>query len=128
VAFLRDIVIADSDAEADHLWQQSSRFMGQEWFEPFGFRRGMIDPDTGAFPTPQEMIDLGYVLVGTVDTVCRRFEAMLKRLPVEWIFCWTFNGLVPNAAILRTLERWQTQVLPKLGLGLKHHPVTMRHE
>ena len=117
VAFLRDIVIADSDAEADHLWQQSSRFMGQEWFEPFGFRRGMIDPDTGATPTPQEMIDLGYVLVGTVDTVCRRFESMLKRLPVEWIFCWTFNGLVPNAAILRTLERWQTQVLPKLGLA-----------
>ena len=77
----------------------------------------MVDPDTGVIPTPQEMIDLGYVLVGTVDTVCRRFESMLKRLPVEWIFCWTFNGLVPNAAILRTLERWQTQVLPKLGLA-----------
>jgi hypothetical protein len=28
-----------------------------------------------------------------------------------------FNGLVPNAAILRTIERWQTQVLPKLGLA-----------
>jgi alkanesulfonate monooxygenase SsuD/methylene tetrahydromethanopterin reductase-like flavin-dependent oxidoreductase (luciferase family) len=117
VAFLRDIVIADSDAEADHLWQESSRFMAQAWFEPFGFRRLMIDPDTKAAPTPQEMIDLGYVLVGTVDTVCRRFESMLKRLPVEWIFFWAFNGLVSNAAILRTLERWQTQVLPKLGLA-----------
>jgi hypothetical protein len=28
VAFLRDIVIADSDEEADQLWQNSSRFMG----------------------------------------------------------------------------------------------------
>jgi alkanesulfonate monooxygenase SsuD/methylene tetrahydromethanopterin reductase-like flavin-dependent oxidoreductase (luciferase family) len=63
------------------------------------------------------MIDLGYALVGSVDTVCRRLEAMLKRLPVEWIFAWTFNGLVPHAALLRSIERWQTQVLPKVGLA-----------
>ena len=42
---------------------------------------------------------------------------MLKRLPVQWIFAWTFNGLVPHAALLRTIERWQTQVLPKMGLA-----------
>ena len=116
VAFLRDIVIADSDEEADQIWQNSSRFMGQAWFEPFGFRRGMIDPDTGEYPSAQEMIDLGYALVGSVDTVCRRLESMLKRLPVQWIFAWTFNGLVPHAALLRTIERWQTKVLPKVGL------------
>jgi alkanesulfonate monooxygenase SsuD/methylene tetrahydromethanopterin reductase-like flavin-dependent oxidoreductase (luciferase family) len=117
VAFLRDIIIADSDEEADALWQNSSRFMATAWFEPFGFRRGMIDPDTGEYPSPQEMIDLGYALVGSVDTVCRRLEATLKRLPAEWIFFWAFNGLVPHAAMLRTIERWQTQVLPKLGLA-----------
>ena len=67
--------------------------------------------------SPQEMIDLGYALVGNVDTVCRRLEATLERLPAEWIFFWAFNGLVPHAAMLRTIERWQTQVLPKLGLA-----------
>jgi len=117
VAFLRDIVIADTDAEADAIWQASSRFMAQTWFEPFGFRRGMVDPDTGEYPSAQEMIDLGYVLVGTVDTVCRRLEAMAKRLPVEWLFCWTFNGLVPSSAVMRSLERWQTRVLPKVGFA-----------
>jgi alkanesulfonate monooxygenase SsuD/methylene tetrahydromethanopterin reductase-like flavin-dependent oxidoreductase (luciferase family) len=117
VAFLRDIVIADTDEEADRLWRASSRFLAEIWFEPFGFRRGMIDPDTGEYPSAQEMIDLGYVLVGTADTVCRRLEAMRKRLPVEWIFAWTFNGLVPHRPLLRSIERWQTQVLPRVGLA-----------
>ena len=40
-------------------------------------------------------IDLGYALVRSVDTVCR----------------------MPHAAMLRTIERWQTQVLPRLGLA-----------
>ena len=117
VAFLRDILIADSDAEADAMWRDSSRFVAETWFEPFGFRRGMIDPDTGEYPSPEEMIDKGYVLVGTVDTVCKRMEALMSRLPVEWIFAWTFNGLVPNATILKSLELYQTKVLPKLGLS-----------
>ena len=118
VAFLRDILIADSDAEADAMWRDSSRFVAETWFEPFGFRRGMIDPDTGEYPSPEEMIDKGYVLVGTVDTVCRRMEDLMRRLPVQWIFAWTFNGLVPNAAILKSLELYQTRVLPQLGLSM----------
>ncbi len=117
VAFLRDILIADTDEEADHLWRNSSRFMAENWFEPFGFRRGMVDPDTGEYPSAQEMIDLGYALVGSVDTVCRRLESMLKRLPVEWIFCWAFNALVPHPKLMRSIERWQTEVLPKMGIA-----------
>ena len=37
---LRDIVIADTDAEAKEIWRHSGYFCGREWFEPFGFSQG----------------------------------------------------------------------------------------
>ncbi len=47
---LRDIIIADSDEEARQLWVNSATFAGEAWFVPFGFRRGMLDPQTGEAP------------------------------------------------------------------------------
>ena len=43
---LRDVIIADTDEEAMALWEDSGRFSGKAWFEPFGFRRGLKDPVT----------------------------------------------------------------------------------
>src|ERR1700751_6183131 len=60
---LRDVIIADTDEEAMALWEDSGRFSGKAWFEPFGFRRGLIDPVTTKFSTPQEAITLGHALV-----------------------------------------------------------------
>jgi hypothetical protein len=54
VGVLRDVIIADTDAEAMALWRDSGQFSGRAWFEPFGFRRGMQDPKTGKFPTPRK--------------------------------------------------------------------------
>ena len=39
----------------------------------------------------------GYSLVGTVDTVRRGVEANMKRQNVDWVFCYTYNSLVPHA-------------------------------
>ena len=47
---LRDIVIADSDDEARAIWRESGYFCGHEWFEPFGFSKGLDDPKTGEPP------------------------------------------------------------------------------
>ena len=63
-ALLRDIIIADTDEEARQLWIDSATFAGNAWFVPFGFRRGMLDPQTGEAPTPEEAIAKGYALVG----------------------------------------------------------------
>ena len=52
IGLLRDVIIADTDAEAMALWENSGRFTGNAWFEPFGFRRGLQDPKTGAVPVP----------------------------------------------------------------------------
>ncbi|MGH6644909.1 MAG: LLM class flavin-dependent oxidoreductase, partial [Bradyrhizobium sp.] len=110
---LRDVIIADTDEEAMRLWQDSGQFSGRAWFEPFGFRKGMADPKTGRFPTPEEVIAEGYAYVGTVDTVLRAMEAQQKRQPVDWVFCYTYNSLVPHPALMKSIESFWTKVMPR---------------
>ena len=108
---LRDVIIADTDEEAMALWENSGRFSGRAWFEPFGFRRGLMV--TNNFAAAKESIDLGYALVGTVDTVTRALEANMKRQPVDWLFCYTYNALVPHGKLIKSTEALWTKVLPK---------------
>jgi alkanesulfonate monooxygenase SsuD/methylene tetrahydromethanopterin reductase-like flavin-dependent oxidoreductase (luciferase family) len=108
---LRDLIIADTDAEAKEIWRHSGYFCGREWFEPFGFSKGMEDPKTHEMP---DLFDNSLALVGTVDTVTRQLERLLKRLPVKWLFAWMYNGLTPHAQLMRTMELFWTKVLPRV--------------
>jgi alkanesulfonate monooxygenase SsuD/methylene tetrahydromethanopterin reductase-like flavin-dependent oxidoreductase (luciferase family) len=109
---LRDVIIADSDAEAKALWEDSAVFVGNNWFEPFGFFKGLLDPQTGAMP---EVFEEGLVLVGTVDTVTRQLERLLARLPAAWIFAWLYNGFLSNDRLKKTIELFYTKVLPRVS-------------
>ena len=40
--------------------------------------------------------------------------SLMATRPVEWIFAWTFNALVPHAKLMRSIELYQTQVLPRV--------------
>jgi alkanesulfonate monooxygenase SsuD/methylene tetrahydromethanopterin reductase-like flavin-dependent oxidoreductase (luciferase family) len=113
VGVLRDVIITDTDEEAMALWRDSGQFSGRAWFEPFGFRRGMQDPKTGKFPTSEEVIALGYAYVGTVDTVLRAMETQQKRQPVDWVFCYTYNSLVPHPILMKSIEKFWTKVMPR---------------
>jgi len=115
MGLLRDVIIADSDAEAIALWKDSGVFSGRAWFEPFGFRKGVMDPVTGVAPTAEESVEKGYALVGTVDTVTRNFERIKRRLPVDWLFCYTYNSLVPHAILMKSIERFWTEVMPRVA-------------
>ena len=115
IGVLRDVVIADTDQEAQRLWKASGAFCGAAWFEPFGFSRGMADPDTGE--PFDDLMDAGMALVGTVDTVTRQLETLRSRLPVTWLYFWAYNGLLPHARLMSTIERFRTKVLPRVGDG-----------
>ena len=115
VAMLRDIIIADTDEEARELWANSGPFTANAWFVPFGFRKGMEDPDTGETPTPDEAIENGYALIDTVDTVTRSLETLKKKLPVNWVFGWTHDMLVPHAKLMKSIELFKTKVLPRVS-------------
>jgi hypothetical protein len=60
------------------------------------------------------MIDDGMLLVGSVETVTRSLERLRRDTPVNWLFAWQYNGLIPHAKILRSLELFATKVLPAL--------------
>ena len=112
---LRDVLVADTDAEARALWSNSGAFVGAAWFEPFGFADLLDHPETGQRMTVPEMAEQGMLLVGSVDTVTRQMEALLAGTPVRWIFAWQYNGLVPHEKLLRSLELFATKVLPRFS-------------
>ncbi len=112
VGVLRDVIVADSDDEARAIWADSAAFCGAAWFEPFGFTRGMADPETGERP---DLFEDGLALVGSADTVARQLEGLTARLPAQWVFAWTYNGLIPHETLLRSIERFSTEVLPRVA-------------
>jgi alkanesulfonate monooxygenase SsuD/methylene tetrahydromethanopterin reductase-like flavin-dependent oxidoreductase (luciferase family) len=115
LGMLRDVIIADTDEEAIALWRNSGTFCGEAWFVPFGFRKGMVDPDTGHAPPAEMAIENGYALVGTVDTVVRNLEKLRQRIPMNWLFAWTYNGLIPHDKLMNSLEKFYTQVMPRVS-------------
>lgn len=112
---LRDVVVADSDAEAFRLWKHGAAFCGKAWFTPFRFGEVMRESGEDEMPTPEEMLEKGLLLVGSVDTVTRQLERLLEQTPVRRLFAWQYNGLIPHAKILRSLELFATKVLPRFA-------------
>lgn len=110
---LRDIIVCDTDEEAVHWWRHGAAFCGAAWFAPFHFGDVLRDPGQEAGPDPEEMLRNGTLLVGTVDTVSRQLERLLSDTPVEWIFAWIFNGLIPHKVNLKSIELFKTKVLPR---------------
>ena len=101
-----------TDEEAMALWADSGVYCGSEWFEPFGFSRGLVDPATGEMP---DILGSALALVGSADTVTRQLERLRARLPVRWLFAWTYNGLVPHKRLMYSIDRFATHVLPCVG-------------
>ncbi len=112
VGVLRDVIVAPTDDEAMALWGDSGAFCGREWFEPFGFSKGLADPASGEVPN---LFEQSLALVGSVDTVTRQLERLCARLPVRWLFAWTYNALIPHAKLMRSIELFATRVLPRVA-------------
>jgi alkanesulfonate monooxygenase SsuD/methylene tetrahydromethanopterin reductase-like flavin-dependent oxidoreductase (luciferase family) len=115
LGLLRDVVVAESDAEAQEIWHNGGAFCGAAWFAPFHFGDVLVEPGSAAPPTPQQMIEDGMLLVGSVDTVTRSLERLLSDTPVNWLFAWQYNGLIPHGKIMRSLELFATKVLPRFA-------------
>ena len=113
MGMLRDIIIADTDEEA----RRCGAIPASSPAAPGSCRSASAAacsiPKTGKAPTTEEAIAKGYACVGTVDTVLRAMEAQQKRQPVNWMFGWTYNALVPHAMLMRSIEPFWTKVMPR---------------
>jgi len=112
---LRDVVVADTDEEAIALWRHGGAFCGAAWFAPFHFGDVLADPGTGERLSAEEMLEAGLLLVGSPRTVVRQMQRMLEQTPVQWLFAWQYNGLIPHAKLMHSLELFATRVLPEIA-------------
>ncbi len=112
IGVLRDVIIADSDEEAQAIWRDSALFCGAAWFEPFGFAQGLVHPETGE---REDLLEAGLALVGSVDSVTRQVERLLERLPAQWLFAWAYNAFIPHAKLMDSIEKFYTKVLPRVS-------------
>ena len=112
IGVLRDVIVADTDEEAWRLWRESGAFVGAAWFAPFGF--GGAVPRLGEDPraiTPEVMHERGLMWVGSPSTVRRQVEQTLERLPLKYVMAWQYNGLMPRAAIAKSMELFMEKVM-----------------
>jgi alkanesulfonate monooxygenase SsuD/methylene tetrahydromethanopterin reductase-like flavin-dependent oxidoreductase (luciferase family) len=112
IGVLRDVVIADSDDEAMDVWNNGPKFCVEEWFAPFGFAN-TVDPATGKEFAGDPFAE-GMAFVGTTDTVTRQLEHLCSRIPFEWVFAWQYNGLVSDTQSKKSIERWATEIVPRV--------------
>jgi alkanesulfonate monooxygenase SsuD/methylene tetrahydromethanopterin reductase-like flavin-dependent oxidoreductase (luciferase family) len=115
VGLIRELVVADTDAEAMELARNAGSFIWNTFFEPFGFQAALMNPgeDYKTIPaTFESMVDRGLTIAGTPDTVCRKLEALFKQLPCEFFFNFMYNELLPQKAAMRCHELLTTQVYP----------------
>jgi hypothetical protein len=83
------------------------------------YRVHRVNADGAQLAAPVEFVERGDYLRASAlflrrrdDTVTRSLERLQRHTPVNWLFAWQYNGLIPNAKILRSLELFATKVLP----------------
>ncbi|HWO93879.1 MAG TPA: LLM class flavin-dependent oxidoreductase, partial [Dehalococcoidia bacterium] len=114
MGLLRDVLIADTMEEALALYVNGAPFVNQNWFAPFGFGQGIEAPgEKREDLTLEKMLERGHLLVGTVDSVTRQLEALMKRAPVYHIMAYQYIGLTPHEAQMKSIELFGSKVLPR---------------
>lgn len=130
VGHFREIVVADSDAEAHAIMERGLGYVWTRWHDWFGFNEALRRPgEQGAIPnTAASVRDRGYSMCGSVDTVARQLERMVETLRPELIVPWIAAGPAPIDGLLKSNELLVEKVLPKVGIELTTYEPRLRPE
>ncbi|MGB1884764.1 MAG: LLM class flavin-dependent oxidoreductase [Gammaproteobacteria bacterium] len=114
MAMSREIIVADTDEEAEAIAREAGAFIWLNFFVPFGFNAALAGPGEGPFDVPatfEALSERGLVIHGSPDTVNRKIEELLKRLPVDYFWMFIYNHM-PHAACMKSLELLTEKVWP----------------
>ena len=114
MAMTREIIVADTDEEAERLARDAGAFIWCNFFEPFGFNAAIAAPGQGPWDPPatfEAISEAGLVIHGTPDTVNRKLEKLFKDLPVDYFWMFIYNHM-PHQALMRSLELLTEKVWP----------------
>ncbi len=115
IGIIREIVVADTDEEAQALARDGGCFIWQKFFQPFGFNAALARAGEDPFALPRNfeiMEERGLAIVGSPDTVSRKLEALFEDLPAEYFWLFTYTQLIPQPAMMRHFELLTEKVLP----------------
>ncbi|MEM7540617.1 MAG: LLM class flavin-dependent oxidoreductase [Pseudomonadota bacterium] len=121
MAMTREIIIADTDEEAERLARDAGSFIWNEFFTAFGFGAAVAAPGEGPWDPPatfESISERGLVIHGSPDTVNRKLEALFKALPVDYFWNFHYNHM-PHKALMRSIELATEQVWPNFTDKIK---------
>ncbi|MEM7466404.1 MAG: LLM class flavin-dependent oxidoreductase [Pseudomonadota bacterium] len=124
----REIVVADTEAEAQAIMERGLGYIWTRWHDWFGFNEALRRPgETGEIAnTPNTVRERGYSICGTVDSVAAQLEAMIENLNTDLIVPWIAAGPAPIDGLLKSNELLVEKVLPKIGVELTQRQPVMR--
>lgn len=121
MALSREVIVADTDEEAEAIARDAGPFVWLKFFVPFGFNAALAAPGEGPFDVPatfEAMTERGLLIHGSPDTVNRKIEDLLKHLPVDYFWMFIYNHM-PHAACMRSLELITEKVWPNFTDKIK---------
>jgi alkanesulfonate monooxygenase SsuD/methylene tetrahydromethanopterin reductase-like flavin-dependent oxidoreductase (luciferase family) len=143
--FAQTICVADTDAEAERLYAKHVSYFYNRCLHVFpgfadapGYRtiktiqKGVLSqyapPKGGLFPelSWKEMVDGGYIIAGSPETVRQRMEEMIKGLRVGNVFCLMHIGDMPKEKSMHSTRLFAEKVMPKLRNIFPEHDTDNR--
>jgi len=118
IGIAREMIVADTDAEAEAIGRDAGCFIWTKFFEPFGFNAALMKPgeDYKTIPnTFESMCDRGLTICGSPDTVSRKLEKLFNDLPCEYFWAFYYNELIPQKQAMRGIELMTTKVFPRFS-------------
>lgn len=130
IGHFRDVIVADTDEEALAIGREGLGYIWTGWHDHFGFNEALRRPgETGAVPNTYEaMAERGFAVAGSVDTVARQLEHIIKTYNMEMLVLWMGVGPGPIDKLLRSNDLLIEKVLPKIGITLDRFTPTLRKE
>ncbi|QLC26494.1 LLM class flavin-dependent oxidoreductase [Parasphingopyxis algicola] len=114
LGFARYMIVGETDEEAME-FAELAMFEWTYFFAQFGFNAVLAgkDEDWQDIPsTIPEFIKRGILFCGSPDTVNRQLEAALKVMPIDYLWLFTPNELLPQPKMMKHLELMTRKVLP----------------
>jgi alkanesulfonate monooxygenase SsuD/methylene tetrahydromethanopterin reductase-like flavin-dependent oxidoreductase (luciferase family) len=143
--FAQTICVADTDEEAERLYARHVSYFYNRCLHVFpgfadapGYRtiktiqKGVLSqyapPKGGLFPelSWKEMVEGGYIIAGSPETVRQRMEEMIKGLHVGNVFCLMHIGDMPKEKSMYSTRLFAEKVMPKLRNIFPEHAADKR--
>ena len=132
-SFAQIICVADTDAEAEKLYSEHQLYFFNRclhvypgFADPPGYRTvntikaGVLNQlraeNQKMFSTLswKDLIDGGFVIAGSPDTVAERMEEMIKTLRLGHVFCLMHMGDMPDWKVRHSTQLFAEKVMPRL--------------